>query len=68
MKYVEFDFSEMVVIHATIWCELYVDYQHRTCYNRGSRTGPSAPAEGAVPGILTIPIRTPVPIIPHTWD
>ncbi len=30
MKYVEFDFSEMVMINATIWCELYVDFQHRT--------------------------------------
>ncbi len=30
MKYVEFDFSEMVEINATIWCELYVDSQHCT--------------------------------------
>ncbi len=30
MKYVEFDFSKMVMINATIWCELYVDSQHRT--------------------------------------
>ncbi len=30
VKYVGFDFSWMVMINATIWCELYVDSQHRT--------------------------------------
>ncbi len=30
MKYAEFDFSEMIMINATIWCELYVDSQHCT--------------------------------------
>ncbi len=29
VKYVEFYFSEIVMINATIWCERYVDSQHR---------------------------------------
>ncbi len=39
-----------------------------TCYRGGSCTASLVPQEGAIPWILTIPIRTPVPIIPHTWD
>ncbi len=36
------------------------------CHSRSSRTTPSAPPEGAFPGILTL-IRTQFPISPHTW-
>ncbi len=37
-------------------------------YRGGSRTASFSPPQGAIPWILTISTRTPVPIIPHTWD
>ncbi len=38
------------------------------CYRGGSHTASSAPPEGTIAWILAISIRTPFPIIPHTWD
>ncbi len=38
------------------------------CNRGGSFTASFAPPDGAIPWILTISIRTPVPIIRHTWD